>query len=85
MKKVTLKSKILLGAFLLGATGAVGHEISLMPRALEAIYLWDDDEESTVEQAKERYQCFGSGQTCATGELVSGQPTDPASVEINHN
>ncbi len=83
MKKLSLKSKILLGAILMGGTVAGAHTISNIPSAQETRYDWvgeDDAPENpggtlnnqTVSQAIGHFGCSEGDNECAKGTRVSG-------------
>jgi len=91
MKKLSLKSKILLGAIMMGGMVAGAHTISKAPNADEPTYKWTstpdapDHPSSTLnnatrEVAEDYFACSGEGEPCATGELLTGE--GDAIVEI---
>lgn len=94
MRRLSLKSKILLSAFLLAAGAAVGHEIALMPTAQEGVYNWTSTSIApsnpnstyngrTRSEAITRFGCENGAQTCATGTKVSG--SGPDTDVLRHN
>lgn len=89
MKKLSLKSKILLGAFLVGGLGAGATEVvSNVVNAQQAIYDWESNvpgqpnqQGLTVSQATSFYGCASGNQICAEGTLVEG--SGPEEVTLN--
>lgn len=86
MKKLSLKSKILLGAILLGGTAAGAQVISKLPSAEEQRYDWNGEgpnhsgmlPNSTIEEAVDAFGCQEDAPTlCATG-VADGVP--PAQI-----
>lgn len=76
MKKLSLKSKFLLGAILMGGMVAGAHEIANMPDAQEQRYDWDGEgpnhtgslPNATLAEALIAYGCEENAPTlCATG------------------
>lgn len=93
MKKLRLKSKILLGAIMMGGMAAGAHAFSNLPNPADPTYRWTSSpdapnhpsevlDNATAETAKGYFECDGDGETCATGTLVSGDPGSPATAEI---
>lgn len=88
MKKLSLKSRILLGAILIGGSMAGAHAFvnSLDPQ--EPRYNWEADtnapnnpgqklDSATISEAESHFGCLGNENECATGSLVSGNgPTN---------
>lgn len=83
MKKLSLKSKILLGAILMGGTFAGAHAVVNTPDAQEERYDWTGTpaapdnpnqplSDKTVQEAQRFYGCDGDADICATGTPVSG-------------
>lgn len=83
MKKLSLKSKILLGAILLGGTAAGAQVISKLPKMEEPRYNWTGAPnapenpgqmllDTSIADAKEHFGCEGTDQVCATGTLPEG-------------
>lgn len=80
MKKLNVKSQILLGALLLGAGAAGAHHIATLPAADDTVYNWTRAAGSpepgemnpllnaTIEQAEKNYGCSGAGDVCAIGQ-----------------
>ena len=92
MKKLSLKSKILLGAILMGGTVAGAHTLSKVPSAQESTYDWQAEPNApenpgqtllgkTIEEAADHFGCEGDDNLCATGARVSG--TGDKVAEIN--
>lgn len=92
MKKLNLKSKLLLGAILIGGTIAGAHAFVNMPSAQESTYNWEAEDDAplnpggtlnnqTVSQAIQHFGCEGDDNLCATGQRVTG--TGDLVVEIN--
>lgn len=94
MKKLNVKSQILLGALLLGAGAAGAHHVANLPKADDTLYNWSraagSPEENeinplmgaTVEEAQDNYGCEGDGNTCATGVNPSN-PLQTAEIKFN--
>ena len=94
MKKLNLKSQLLLGALLLGAGAAGAHHIATIPADDDTLYNWQraagspEEHEinplmnATVEEAQENYGCAGNGETCATGVNPSN-PLQTAEIKFN--
>lgn len=87
MKKLSLKSKILLGAILLGGTAAGAQIISKLPSAEESTYDWTGApnapdnpggtlDNETITQALEHFGCEGETKLCATGVATDGVSDD---------
>ncbi|SMG15716.1 hypothetical protein [Sphingobacterium psychroaquaticum] len=93
MKKLSLKSKLLLGAILMGGTIAGAHTISKVPSANEATYDWASEPNSpknpgqslldrTVDEAVDHFGCEGVTNLCATGTPINPEDDE---VTINFN
>lgn len=94
MKKLSLKSKFLLGAILMGGMVAGAQTISHMSNEDDPKYDWTSTAiapnhpssqlpEETEAQAKLHFGCGGEGAVCATGELVSGDGDPTATIRLN--
>lgn len=94
MKKLSLKSKILLSAILLGGGIAGAHTLSNAPSAQESRYNWKASNDApenpgqqlnnqTVSQAEDHFGCDGATNLCATGTKVSG--SGPTTQIINYD
>lgn len=81
--KLNLKSKILLGAIMMGGMAAGANTISNLPNPNDEKYDWTGTPEApdnpgqplldrTIEEAQSFYDCDGEGDICATGTPVSG-------------
>lgn len=79
MKKLSLKSKILLGAILIGGSMAGAHAFVNSPNPQEPIYDWTAENNSpqnpggelpnaTITQAKAYFGCEGENNPCAEGK-----------------
>lgn len=94
MKKLSLKSKILLSAILLGGGIAGAQTLVNMPKAADPTYDWTSNanapqnpsstlDDKTIEQAMDHFGCEGEGPVCASGELVSGSGDATATIRLN--
>lgn len=89
MRKLSLKSKILLGAILMGGSVAGAHTLVNLPSAQETRFNWDGDgpnhsgplSNATIEEAEIAYGCDGEAAVCAIGERVGN--TGPLQAVIN--
>ncbi|HMR18536.1 MAG TPA: hypothetical protein PKA53_04485 [Sphingobacterium sp.] len=83
MKKLSLKSKLLLSAILMGGMVAGAHTISNLPNPLEETYDWTGEpnaplhpngtlDDKTPTEAEEHYGCAGEEEVCAIGVPTSG-------------
>lgn len=95
MKKLSLKSKILLVAFLIGGFGAGAHELAMMSTAQASLYDWESTSiapefpnstlnDATRTQAINHFGCENGADLCVRGEWSGGAPGDPV-VELNFN
>lgn len=90
MKKLSLKSKVLLGAFFLASSVAAAQEVVYrMTNLQQPEYNWQridgqptDAFTGTQSQAETRYGCSGDGADCARGVDPNGELPD---VVIQHN
>ena len=87
MKKLSLKSKFLLGAVLMGGTVAGAHTISKVPSAQETRYNWVGEDDApdnpggtlnnqTIARALEHFGCDEGENECAKGTVSSGTGAD---------
>lgn len=94
MKKLSLKSKILLGTILMGGTFAGAHAVVNTPDAQESTYNWKAEDNApqnpggtlnnqTVSQAIQHFGCEGEGNLCATGERQTGTGATIVELEFN--
>ncbi|WP_185218094.1 hypothetical protein [Sphingobacterium mizutaii] len=90
MKKLSLKSKILLSAILLGGGIAGAQTLVNMPMAADPIYNWKSETDpnnnlsnQSVANAIDHYGCELGNDPCATGTRVSG--TGPNTVTLKFN
>lgn len=95
MKKLSLKSKILLGAFLVGGLGAGATEAVKTVSALqETRYNWtstsiapENPSSSLPNQTRagaiDHFGCENGSQLCASGTRVSG--SGPATDQLQYN
>lgn len=83
MRKLSLKSKILLSAILLGGGIAGAQTLVNMPKAADPTYNWKGSSDAplnpngnlnnkTTEQAEQHFGCSGAADICATGVPTSG-------------
>ncbi|MEH6308946.1 hypothetical protein H8S90_01355 [Olivibacter sp. SDN3] len=93
MKKLSSKSKILLGAFLLGSSIAVATELANQPNAQETRYDWESTsiapenpssslQNATTQEAIDHYGCENGANVCANGEKVSGPGPDATTLNF---
>lgn len=94
MKKISLKSKILLGAILIGGSMAGAHAFVNSPNPQEPRYNWEAESNSplnpggillnqTVSEAEDHFGCKGEEKPCATGELESGNGPETVFLRFN--
>ncbi|MGO3307509.1 MAG: hypothetical protein ACTILG_12685 [Sphingobacterium sp.] len=87
MKKISLRSKILLGAVLLGGTFAGAHAFVNLPGAQETRYDWTGApnapnnpggtlDNQTEAQASTHFGCEGETEVCAIGVATDGVGDD---------
>lgn len=79
MKKLNLKSQLLLGALLLGASAAGAHHAANLPKASDTLYNWtrvggmeqsgetDPLPSASRDTAIQNYGCENGSETCAIG------------------
>lgn len=88
MKKLSLKSRILLGAILIGGSMAGAHAFVNSPTPQEPTYDWQAENNSplnpggtllnkTVSEAVDHFGCKGENNPCAIG-----QPTELGGDEV---
>lgn len=91
MKKLSLKSRILLGAILIGGSMAGAHAFVNSPNLQESTYNWLSESNapdhpgsvllnSTISEAMDHFGCQGEKETCATGSRVSGNGPSTANI-----
>ncbi len=84
MKKLSLKSKLLLGAILMGGTIAGAHAFVNLPNPQDPTYDWVGEpnapnnpsgtlDDQTIGQALLHFGCSEGETPCANGERVSGE------------
>lgn len=94
MKKLSLKSKILLGTILMGGTFAGAHAVVNTPDAQESTYNWKAEDNApqnpggtlnnqTVSQAIQHFGCEQGNDPCATGSRISGSGPNTVLLEFN--
>lgn len=87
MKKLNLKSKLLLGAILMGGTVAGAHAFVNLPNPQQQTYDWTGApnapnnpggslDNQTIGQALLHFGCEGETNLCATGVATDGVSDD---------
>ena len=96
MKRLSLKSKILLGAFLVSGLAAGAQEIAFqIANADDPLYNWESSSSApenpdsellgaTEADAIREFGCQGTGQQCAVGQKVSSGEGDDT-ITLEHN
>lgn len=84
MKKLNLKSKILLAALLLGSGVAVASTISNLPAVDDPLYFWSEElPAATVEEARNHFGCSSGSVICAYGIALDQNNEDQTLMKSN--